>query len=229
MTEPRQKDSWLRFFWYLLCRFVSVGTVSLFYRLKVYGKQNVPKDGPVLVVCNHQSFLDPMFSQTWVWRPFYFVPRDTLLNVKFWGRLIASFYVIFIRQGQPDIAAMKTIIESLKEGKAVCLYPEGTRSPDGRIDNIKPGFGLMSRRSGAPVLPVVIDGMFEAWPRTQKYPRLGRVGVMYGTPFSAEQIKSLGDEAFAVELTRTLRAMQADLRQKMNRPPFDYTSADTLL
>jgi 1-acyl-sn-glycerol-3-phosphate acyltransferase len=59
----------------------------------------------------------------------------------------------------------------------------------------------MSRRSGAPVLPVVIDGMFEAWPRTQKYPRLGRVGVMYGTPFSAEQIKSLGDEAFAVELT----------------------------
>jgi 1-acyl-sn-glycerol-3-phosphate acyltransferase len=129
MTEPRQKDSWLRFFWYLLCRFVSVGTVSLFYRLKVYGKQNVPKDGPVLVVCNHQSFLDPMFSQTWVWRPFYFVPRDTLLNVKFWGRLIASFYVIFIRQGQPDIAAMKTIIESLKEGKAVCLYPEGTRSP----------------------------------------------------------------------------------------------------
>jgi 1-acyl-sn-glycerol-3-phosphate acyltransferase len=227
MTEPRQKDSWLRFFWYLLCRFVSVGTVSLFYRLKVYGKQNVPKDGPVLVVCNHQSFLDPMFSQTWVWRPFYFVPRDTLLNVKFWGRLIASFYVIFIRQGQPDIAAMKTIIESLKEGKAVCLYPEGTRSPDGRIDNIKPGFGLMSRRSGAPVLPVVIDGMFEAWPRTQKYPRLGRVGVMYGTPFSAEQIKSLGDEAFAVELTRTLRAMQSDLRQKMNRPPFDYTSPQT--
>lgn len=222
MAEPRQKDSWLRFFWYLLCRFVSVGTVSLFYRLKVYGKQNVPKDGPVLVVCNHQSFLDPMFSQTWVWRPFYFVPRDTLLNVKFWGRLIASFYVIFIRQGQPDIAAMKTIIESLKEGKAVCLYPEGTRSPDGRIDNIKPGFGLMSRRSGAPVLPVVIDGMFEAWPRTQKYPRLGRVGVMYGTPFSAEQIKSLGDEAFAVELTRTLRTMQSDLRRKMNREPFDY-------
>lgn len=226
MTEPRQKDSWLRFFWYLLCRFVSVGTVSLFYRLKVYGKQNVPKDGPVLVVCNHQSFLDPMFSQTWVWRPFYFVPRDTLLNVKFWGRLIASFYVIFIRQGQPDIAAMKTIIESLKEGKAVCLYPEGTRSPDGRIDNIKPGFGLMSRRSGAPVLPVVIDGMFEAWPRTQKYPRLGRVGVIYGTPFSAEQIKSLGDEAFAVELTRTLRAMQSDLRRKMNREPFNYREID---
>jgi 1-acyl-sn-glycerol-3-phosphate acyltransferase len=225
MAESRPKDSWLRFIWYLFCRFIAVGTVSLLYRLRVYGKENVPKDGPVLVVCNHQSFLDPMLSQTWIWRPFYFVPRDTLLNVKFWGRLIASLYVIFIRQGQADIAAMKTIIESLKEGKAVCLYPEGTRTHDGRIDNIKPGFGLMSRRSGAPVLPVVIDGMFEAWPRTRKYPKLGRVGVMYGTPFSAEQIKTLGDEAFAQELTRTLRTMQNELRLKMGRPTFDYPPA----
>jgi 1-acyl-sn-glycerol-3-phosphate acyltransferase len=225
MAESKLKDSWLRFIWYLFCRFIAVGTVSLLYRLRVYGKENVPKDGPVLVVCNHQSFLDPMLSQTWIWRPFYFVPRDTLLNVKFWGRLIASLYVIFIRQGQADIAAMKTIIESLKEGKAVCLYPEGTRTHDGRIDNIKPGFGLMSRRSGAPVLPVVIDGMFEAWPRTRKYPKLGRVGVMYGTPFSAEQIKTLGDEAFAQELTRTLRTMQNELRLKMGRTTFDYPPA----
>lgn len=222
MTESRLQHRPLRHIWYLFCRFISVGTVAALYRLKTWGRENVPADGPLLVVCNHQSFFDPMLSQTWVKRPFYFVPRDTLLNVRFWGRLMASFYVIFIRQGQADIAAMKTIIESLKEGKAVCLYPEGTRTYDGRIDNIKPGFSLMSRRSGAPVLPVVIDGMFEAWPRTQKYPKRGRVGVMYGKPFSADQIKALGDEAFAEELTRTLRAMQADLRQKMGREPFEY-------
>jgi 1-acyl-sn-glycerol-3-phosphate acyltransferase len=228
MTELSQKDTWLRRTWHRIGQVFSVGILSLLYRMKVYGKENVPKDGPFLVVSNHQSFFDPMFCQTWIWRPFYFIPRDTLLHNRFWGRLIASFCVIPIRKGQADIAAMKTIIEFLKQGKAVCLYPEGTRTPDGRIGAVKPGFGLMSRRSGAPVLPMVIDGVFECWPRTQKYPKLGRVAVLYGNPISAEHIKALGDEAFAEELTRTLRTMQADLRQKMNRPPFDYTSAETL-
>ena len=226
MSEPRQKDSWLRRAWHKIGQTFSVGILSILYRMKVYGKQNVPKAGSVLVVSNHQSYFDPMFCQTWIWRPFYFIPRDTLLQNTFWGRLIASFCVIPIRRGQADIAAMKTIIEFLRQGKAVCLYPEGTRTADGRIGDIKPGFGLMSRRSGAPVLPMVIDGVFECWPRTQKYPKLGRVAVMYGTPFSAEKIKALGDEAFAKELTQTLRTMQADLRQKMGRVPFDYTATE---
>ena len=227
MTELSQKDTWLRRTWHRIGQIFSVGFLSLLYRMKVYGKENVPKDGPLLVVSNHQSFFDPMFCQTWIRRPFYFIPRDTLLQNRFWGRLIASFCVIPIRKGQADIAAMKTIIEFLKQGKAVCLYPEGTRTPDGRIGAVKPGFGLMSRRSGAPVLPMVIDGVFECWPRTQKYPKLGRIAVLYGKPFSAEHIKTLGDNAFAEELTRTLRAMQTTLRQKMGRPPFDYITAET--
>jgi len=222
MTDDHPKENWLCLLWQRIGHFVSVGILSILYRVKIFGKENVPQDGPLLVVCNHQSFFDPMFSQTWVWRPFYFVPRHTLLQIPFWGRLIRSFFVIPIRPGQADVAAMKTIINYLKQGKAVCLYPEGTRTYDGRIGQVKPGFGLMSRRSGACVLPVVIDGMFEAWPRTQKYPRLGRVGVMYGKPFSAEQIKALGDEAFAEELTKTLRQVQAELRGKMGRKPFDY-------
>lgn len=222
MSELSPKDSWLRRAWHKIGQFITVGIVSVLYRMKVYGKENVPKTGPVLIVSNHQSFFDTMFCQTWIWRPFYFIPRATLLENKFWGPLIGSFCVIPIKQGQADISAMKTIIEFLKQGKAICLFPEGKRTEDGRISEIKPGFSLMSRRSGAPVLPMVIDGMFEAWPRTQKYPKPGRVGVMYGTPFTAEQIKILGDEAFAQELNCTLRKMQAELRQKMGRQPLEY-------
>jgi len=150
------------------------------------------------------------------------VPRDTLFETPFWGRLMKSFYVIPIRRGQADIAAMRMIIESLKQNKAVCLYPEGTRTPDGKIGAIKPGFGLISRRSGAAIVPVVIDGIFEAWPRTQKYPKLGRVGVIYGQPVSPEYIKSKSDEDLAEELTKIMRDLQADLRTKMGRKPFEY-------
>jgi 1-acyl-sn-glycerol-3-phosphate acyltransferase len=227
MSGNPPKESRLRRLWYHLSQSVVVALAFLFYRVRIFGKENVPQDGPLLVVSNHQSFLDPILCQTWIWRPFHFVPRDTLLENAFWGTLIKSYYLIPIRRGQADVAAMKTIIEFLRQGKVVCLYPEGTRTPDGRIGQIKPGFSLMSRRSGAAVLPMVIDGMFEAWPRTQKYPKPGRVGVMYGKPFSADYIKSLGDEAFAEELTATLRRMQTELRRKMGREPIDYTDKKT--
>ncbi len=134
-------------------------------------------------------------------------------------------YAIPIRQGQADIGAIKTVISVLKLGRAVCLYPEGSRTFDGRIAEIKPGFGLISRRANVPIVPAVIDGAFECWPRTKKAPKLfGRVAVLYGKPIPAEHVKEVGDEVFAGELTRQLREMQAELRKKLGKDPYDYTT-----
>jgi 1-acyl-sn-glycerol-3-phosphate acyltransferase len=216
------KDNIFKWIWYLLCRTLSVGMVTILYRVKVYGKEHVPKTGSVLILSNHQSFFDTMFCQNWIWRPFYFIPRDTLLGIKFWGALIRTLYVIPIKRGQADIAAMKMIIEVLRQNKAVCLFPEGTRTLDGRIGKIKPGFGLISRRSGAMIVPMVIDGIFEAWPKGQKWPKPGKVAVMYGRPFTPEYIASCSDEDFAAEITQTLRNLQAELRTRMGKTPFDY-------
>lgn len=216
------KDNIFKRIWYLFCRFLSVGTVTLLYRVKVYGRENVPKRGPTLILSNHQSFFDPMFCQNWIWRPFYYVPRDTLLDIKFWGPIIGSFYVIFIKRGQADIAAMRTIIEALKQNKAVCLFPEGTRTADGRIGVIKPGFGLISRRSNATIVPMVIDGIFEAWPKGQKYPKPGKVAVLYGKPFTPDYIASRSDEDFAAEITNAMRTLHAELRTRMGKTPYAY-------
>ena len=222
MAEVKNKDGICRRIWFEFWRFVSVGLVWLIYRWTVYGKENIPQDGPALVLSNHQRFIDIMLCQGWSRRTFYFVPRDTLF-VGFWGWMIDSFYTIPINQDQPTLQSMKAIIEILKRGHIVCLYPEGSRTLDGKIDEFKSGFSLLVRRSGAVMIPTVIDGVFERWPRGQKYPKLGgRVGIMYGKPIGADHIKELGEEKFIAEFNQILRTMHNDLRKKMGKDPLDY-------
>jgi len=222
MVEVKNKDGFIRRIWHEIGRFLSVGTVWLLYRVKVYGKENVPRDGAVLVLSNHQSLFDPILCQGWLRRPFYYVPRDTLF-VGFWGAIIDSFYTIPINQEQVSLKSMRSIIEVLKRGHIVCLYPEGARTFDGKIDEIKPGFSLLVRRSGAVMVPMVIDGIFDRWPRTQKYPKPGgRIGVMYGKPIPAERIEELGEKAFMVEYNHTMQTLHNELRQKMGKPIYDY-------
>jgi len=153
----------------------------------------------------------------------YYVTRSTLFNNKLFGMLLSTLNTIPIRRGEADVAAMKKIITVLKEDKVVCLYPEGTRTSDGRIADIKAGFSLLSRRSKAVVVPVVIEGAYECWPREKKFPKLGRVYIKYGESFTPEQIKELGDEGFSRAFNDRLHAMQNELRLKRGVEPFDYS------
>ncbi|MBN1818069.1 MAG: 1-acyl-sn-glycerol-3-phosphate acyltransferase [Sedimentisphaerales bacterium] len=193
------------------------------FRIRTYGRDNIPAKGPLLLLSNHQSYIDPLFCQVPIRRRLCYVARDSLFAVRFFGALVSTLRTIPIRRGQADIHAMKQIIARLKEGDAVCLYPEGTRTPDGRIETLKPGFSLLTRRTGATVVPVVIDGAFECWPRHRKLPRPGKVAVSYGEPIRAEEIDRMGDRAFAEELTRILRQMQRRCRLDMERRPFEYS------
>lgn len=209
-----------------ILRLFSVGILCVLYRVRSYDMKNVPKTGPTLILCNHQSFLDPMFSQSWVRRSFCFVARDSLFEGRL-GKFLNQLYTIPIRRGQADIAAMRSIIAYTKAGYAVCLYPEATRTHDGKIADIKAGFGLLVRRSKATVVPVVIDGAFECWPRTQKFPKLGKIRVVYGEPISSEQIAGLDNETFAAMVTRRMRTMQDECRIKAGKEPFDYSTTET--
>jgi 1-acyl-sn-glycerol-3-phosphate acyltransferase len=224
MADVKNKDGLGRRIWHEFARFLAVGIVRLLYRVKVYGRENIPHDGAALVLSNHQSFFDPMLCQGWLTRPFYFVPRDTLF-VGFWGFMIDALYTIPINQEQVTLKSMKAIIDVLKRGHIVCLYPEGSRTFDGKIDEIKPGFCLLARRSKAAIVPMVIDGIFDRWPRMQKYPKPGgRVGVIYGKPIPADYIQQVGEEIFIAEFNQTMHTLHNDLRQKMGKPAYDYAS-----
>ena len=188
-----------------------------------YGKENIPEEGAFLLVSNHQSFLDPVFCGIALKRPLYFLARDTLFKNWFFGWLISSVNTIPVRRGEADLSAMKKIIGKLKEGNGVCLFPEATRSSDGKIAPFKSGFGLLCRRGQAAVVPVVIDGAFECWPRHKKiFSPGGRIVVCYGKCITAEQVKKMSDKELAENLTDTLREMQTKIRIKQGKEPYNY-------
>ena len=208
---------WFRFarWWcWLFCR--------IFFRMEFHGLENIPAEGPFIVASNHQSFLDPLFVGIRI-RPLCFMARDTLFKNWFFGPLLLSVNAIPVRRGQADIASIRQILEKLKQGRGVCLFPEATRTNDGKISPLKGGFTLLSRRGNAPVIPVLIDGAFECWPRHQKLFKPGsKITVTYGKPVSAGQIADMEDDKFAAFLTDTLRNMQTQTRTSHDKQPLEY-------
>ncbi|ARN56095.1 lysophospholipid acyltransferase family protein [Sedimentisphaera salicampi] len=210
------------FFFYWIAKLSTTSFMRIFYRVRVKGKENFPEKGAFIMVSNHQSFLDPMLAVMYTWRVLFFLARDTLFKGLF-GQLLLKLNTRPVKRGESDLKAMRTMIDILQRGYGTCIYPEGTRTPDGRISEIKPGFLLLARKTKAPVIPFVIEGLHEIWPKTQSKPNLsGRVMVEIGEPVPYEKIQEQGAENFAKWLTDKLRQMQNDARVELGKEPFDY-------
>ena len=200
---------------YLFCR--------LCFSFKISGKENIPADGAFIMVSNHQSFLDPVFCACGIRRQMNFLARDTLFKNPFFRWLCFSVNTTPLRRGKADISAMKTVIKKLQAGRPVLLFPEATRTSDGRIAQFKAGLSLLCRHGNAAIVPVLIDGAFECWPRHKKIFSLGKkIVVRYGKPIPAEQAKSMPDEKLAEFLTSTLRRLQTEVRLEQGKQPFPY-------
>ncbi len=209
--------------WYRFARFLCRLFCTLLFRMRVYGLENVPEEGAFLLVSNHQSFLDPLFCGVRLKRHLYFLARETLFEHRFFGGLIRSVNAIPVRRGEADLSAIKAVIGRLREGNGVCLFPEGTRTRDGKISAFRPGFGLLCRRGGAGVVPVVVEGAFECWPRQKKLFSVGsEISVCYGKAMGAEEIKGMSDRELAERLTERLRRMQNEIRTRQGKEAYRY-------
>jgi 1-acyl-sn-glycerol-3-phosphate acyltransferase len=155
-------------------------------------------------------------------RHLHFLARDSLFANWFFGRLISSVNTIPVKRGEADLSAMRKVIGKLREGNGVCLFPEATRTHDGKITPFKLGFGLLCRRGNAAVVPVMIDGTFECWPRHRKVFSPGSVVVCYGKAITAERLKDMSDKELAELLTDTLRQMQTKSRVEQGKKPYNY-------
>ncbi len=200
--------------------FTLVALKSLF-GLRRYGRRHIPKRGALLLVANHQSYLDPPAIGVCIHRQFHPVARAGLFHSAHFGGMIRMLNAIPIREdGRGDTAAMRTAIDLLNSGEVVLVFPEGSRSETGEIEEFKRGVSLLLKRTNCPVAPVAIDGAFEAWPRSRKRPKLfTRIGVLIGEPIAHEALLVDGAEPALERLRADVMRLRDELRAKLGRAP----------
>ena len=185
----------------------------LFCRLRHWGIDNIPAEGGVLVVSNHESFLDPVLVGTGVRRGMTYLARSTLFRFPVFGPFIRSIDAIPIDREGMGLAGIKESLRRLKRGGMVVVFPEGTRTVDGETRPFRAGFTALAVRSKAAILPVAIEGAFQAWPRRQKLPCRSTIHVRYGRPILPEEARQLDDEELLAEVERRVRQCREQLRQ----------------
>ena len=177
---------------------------TIFFGVRLKGKQFEPSEGPVLVVSNHQSHLDPPFIGMFCRRRLNYLARETLFHFLPLGWLLPSLDAIPIDREGLGLAGVKETLRRLKRGEMVLIFPEGSRTSDGRVGELKRGFCSLARRGGVQVMPVAIAGAYEVWPRGRHFPRPGVVHLQFGRPFTPGEIRDLSDEQLVAEIRRRI-------------------------
>lgn len=149
--------------------------------LGVEGAHHVPDDGKVLIGSTHQSHADSLAIGVALERPVHFLGDLRLVSVPVLGPLLPRIGMVPLRRGDADAAALQVLADLLHDGRAVAVYPEGSRSRDGRVHRLRSGVARLAASSGSPVVPAAVIGIFEVWPIGRR-PRLrgGHVTVRFG-------------------------------------------------
>ena len=201
---PPREENLRRFSVYNTVRFVVRLLLRGFLSVKCSGAERVPEKGPVILASTHQSFLDPLLTAAVISRPQCFLARASLFRVTGFSWLIRSLGSVPIRRsGASAREGLRVCTQVLERGRVLVMFPEGTRSRDGRLQPLKSGVAFVAKRSGAPVVPVLTAGTFAAWPRHRKLPRIAAVSLHVGKPLFFEKRESF--DSFTERLSSAYR------------------------
>lgn len=201
-------------FGYAFLRFICRVIYRVYFRGRVFNRRHVPSGGPVLLVANHQSFLDPPIAAHALDRECGYIARDTLFRNPLIRRFFFYLNAFPVRRGAADVNAVKELLRRLKDGKAVLIFPEATRTRDGTIGQINANSLAVAKRVGVPIVPTLIDGAFEALPRGAKFPRPRRLTVYYAEPVTAEQVEAWPVEKIVEVVTTRLHDAQLEVKNQ---------------
>lgn len=170
--------SFTYYFWYTLSKI----TARLFFSFRVVHPERMIEEGPLILASNHQSYFDPPLVGICSRRGVYYLARKTLLQIPLLGKLLPHINVILVDRDGNDMSALKSVIRIVKSGNGVVLFPEGTRSPDGKLQPAKAGIGLVIAKTRAPVQPMRIFGSFDAFPKGSDTITATPITVVVGNP-----------------------------------------------
>ena len=163
---------------------------ATYFRWRVFNPERVPQTGGVILASNHASFLDPPLVGSGLKRGINYLARESLFRFPGIGALLRSWNAVPVDRDGGGAAGLKAILDRLLAGGGIILFPEGTRTRDGKLQPARSGIGLIVIKSQAPVVPVRTFGTFEAYGRNQKFPRPRRVAVKYGEPMRFEGLRA---------------------------------------
>ncbi len=183
------------------------------FRVRVFGRENVPPAGGALIASNHQSYLDPVFLGMALSRPVSFMARESLFRGFLFGALIRSLNAFPVKRETGDFSAVREAVARLERGSLLMMFPEGTRSGDGRIRNLKDGFAAIAARAGAVVVPAVIEGAHRAWPRGRALFQPRDVCVAFGRPLAPPAATGEERRIFSQTVQCRMKELQDFLRR----------------
>ena len=192
--------------------------LKLIYGHRMLHRNRLPKRGPVLVVCNHQTMLDAVLAGIMLnertCRPF---ARKTLhTDSRFLGWCISRYHTIYVDLDDPGPSSLKEAVRELKNDRIVMLFPEGRRFTEGPVQSLQPGIWLLIRRGGAPVVPMAVEGVLDVMPPGSGLKRKGRLAIIMGEPIPCEQLISLGREGALARLRLVMDDLRMELRKDMH-------------
>jgi 1-acyl-sn-glycerol-3-phosphate acyltransferase len=197
---------------WVLCRTLAVAL----FGIRVRFAEPLPPEGGLLVISSHQSHLDPLLLGLATDRRLSSLARASLYRFKPFAAVITALDAVPIDREASALAGMKLVIDRLRRGAAVVVFPEGTRTRDGRLGEFKSGFALIAKRAGAPIVPVAIVGAYECWPRTRLFPRPGRIRLEFGRLVTAAEVAALDEREIFAVCNERIRAADAAARDARN-------------
>jgi 1-acyl-sn-glycerol-3-phosphate acyltransferase len=191
---------------YWVIKYILLGPLlRVLYRPKVNGLENIPQDGPVIMAINHNSFVDSIFLPLIVKRRMTFLTKEEYFTTPgfkgFWMRMFfrgVGQVPIDRSGGNASEAALYTGVRVLAAGNVLGIYPEGTRSPDGKLYRGHTGVARMALAAEATVIPVAICGTRDVQPAGKTVPRVKRVAVEIGKPLDFSRYEGMGDDRFVL-------------------------------
>ena len=158
-------------------------TFNLLFSPKVIGAENVPKEGAMIMAANHMSNWDPPILGTYLPRTVGYMAKEELFKPAIAGAIIKSLNAFPVKRGASDRGAIKMALNILKKGLCLGIFPEGTRSRDGKLHKAQAGVSLIAAMSKAPVVPTALIGTNKIWSKEEKFSQLT---IVFGEPIYYE-------------------------------------------